>query len=120
MIRYDPQDGSPQYLEDLATGYWFAQVLFTAVEMEIFTLLAPAGAGAEEAAGAMGVDRRALERFLRTLCALGLAGRSGRPSNLLDFAEHLRSDNSWLKKGNFQHGAPASIDNFPVSKLWAL
>ncbi len=77
MIRYDPQDGSPQYLEDLATGYWLAQVLFTAVEMEIFTLLEPAGASAEDAAGALGVDRRALERFLETLCALGLAERSG-------------------------------------------
>jgi len=75
MIRYDPQDGSPQYLEDLATGYWLAQVLFTAVEMEIFTLLEPAGASAEDAAGALGVDRRALERFLETLCALGLVGR---------------------------------------------
>ncbi|MBT9141103.1 MAG: hypothetical protein DDT30_01690 [Dehalococcoidia bacterium] len=43
FLDYNPQELSPQYLEDLATGYRFSEVLFTAVEMEIFTFLEPNG-----------------------------------------------------------------------------
>ena len=32
---HDPQDTNPQYLEDLATGYWNSEVLFTAVEIPV-------------------------------------------------------------------------------------
>lgn len=38
----------PQYLEDLATGYWFSEVLFTAVELDIFTHIERGGKSVEE------------------------------------------------------------------------
>lgn len=75
FLKHDPQDLSPQYLEDLATGYWFSEVLFTAVEAGLFTLLAGGGMRAAEIAGALGFDPQGTERFLDALCALGLLGR---------------------------------------------
>ncbi len=77
FLKHDPQDLSPQYLEDLATGYWFSEVLFTAVEAGLFTLLAGGGMRAAEIAAALGFDPAGTERFLNALCALGLLGRDG-------------------------------------------
>ena len=41
--KHDPQESGAQYLEDLATGYWFSEALFTAVEMDIFSVLEAGG-----------------------------------------------------------------------------
>ena len=38
-LDVDPQSGGPQYLEDLATGYWFSEALFTAVAAGVFNLV---------------------------------------------------------------------------------
>jgi len=73
----DSQANGPQYLEDLATGYWYSETLFTAVEMEIFTLLEPEGKKLAEIAEALGVKRTGLERFLQALCSLGLLAQNG-------------------------------------------
>ena len=72
FLLHDPQDASPQYLEDLATGYWFSEVLFAAVEMEVFTLLDPEGKNVDEIAEELGTASQGTERFLHALCALGL------------------------------------------------
>ncbi|MHB1044239.1 MAG: class I SAM-dependent methyltransferase, partial [Eubacteriales bacterium] len=76
-LDHDPQAGGPQYLEDLATGYWYSEALFTAVELGIFTLLEPGGKTPGEIAGSLGLDREALGRFLQALCAMGLLDRHG-------------------------------------------
>lgn len=67
----------PQYLHDLAAGCWYAEVLGTAVELEVFTLLDPRGKTAGEIAGARGCSPEGLERLLQALCALGLTERVG-------------------------------------------
>lgn len=72
FFQHDPQDVGPQYLEDLATGYWFSEVLFTAVELEVFTLLETEGMTTDEIAGALDMPSSGLERFLQALCAVGL------------------------------------------------
>lgn len=69
---HDPQDTSPQYLEDLVTGYWYSELLFTAVELDVFTILAEGSLTAPELASRLGLDHLAAERFLRALCSLGL------------------------------------------------
>ncbi len=74
---FDPQSGGPQYLEDLATGYWFSEVLFTAVSVGVFDLLAGGGLAAEELAQRLQWAPRGTERFLQALCALGLLFRDG-------------------------------------------
>lgn len=77
MFSPDPQNMGPQYLENLATGYWFSETLFTAVEMEIFSYLEPKGGTAEELALALNADSGGMERFLQALCALGLLTGDG-------------------------------------------
>ena len=72
FLHHDPQDNGPQYLEDLATGYWFSLVFFQAVEAGIFSLLEPAGKTLDEIASLLGFGREGLERFLRVLCSMGL------------------------------------------------
>lgn len=72
ILHYDPQDNNPQYLENIATGYWFSEVLFTAVEIDIFSKLEPKGRTLEELAASLDLDGLALKRFLGALCALGL------------------------------------------------
>lgn len=68
----DPQDAGPQYLEDLATGYWFSLSLFTAVEAGLFGLLEPAGKTLDEISSALGFKREGTDRFLHVLCSMGL------------------------------------------------
>ncbi|HXY55584.1 MAG TPA: DUF2284 domain-containing protein [Nitrospirota bacterium] len=70
--RYDAQTAGPQYLEDLATGYWYSEVLFTAVEMDLFSCLGEEGATVEELAGKLEATFEGVRRLIRTLVHLGL------------------------------------------------
>jgi predicted metal-binding protein/predicted O-methyltransferase YrrM len=74
----DPQTNGSQYLEDLATGYWYSEALFTAVELGIFTLLQPEGKEVGELAGILHLDQAGLSRFLEVLCTLGLLDKHGK------------------------------------------
>jgi len=69
MLRADT---GPQYLEDLATGYWFSEALFAAVELEVFTLLEPKGMTTAELAAALAMPAPGLGRFLQALGTLNL------------------------------------------------
>ncbi|OGW47663.1 MAG: metal-binding protein [Nitrospirae bacterium GWC2_57_9] len=93
---YDAQDTGPQYLEDLATGYWFSEVLFTAVEMDLFSLVG-AGATVEELSGALHANPHGVERFLQALCAMGLVVSAGQRY----FNTKLSSD--YLLRGKDQY-----------------
>ncbi|SPF38744.1 O-methyltransferase family protein (fragment) [Candidatus Desulfosporosinus infrequens] len=74
MLRADT---GPQYLEDLATGYWFSEALFAAVELEVFTLLEPKGMTTAELAAALAMPASGLGRFLQALGALNLVMDEG-------------------------------------------
>ncbi|MFO0753979.1 MAG: DUF2284 domain-containing protein [Thermodesulfovibrionales bacterium] len=88
LMKHDPQGNGPQYLEDLATGYWFSQALFTAVESGIFPLLEKGGKTAAEIAAALDCAPQSLPRFLHALCTLGLLHHDGD----LYFTTRLSSD----------------------------
>ncbi|MGD0282507.1 MAG: DUF2284 domain-containing protein [Dissulfurispiraceae bacterium] len=72
FLTHDPQSAGSQYLEDLATGYWYSEVLFTAVETGIFTLIGTGGKTAGEIASALNCKPVGMTRFLNALCSLGL------------------------------------------------
>lgn len=78
MPAYDPQQAGPQYLDDLATAYRFSEVLFTAVELGIFDLLARGEKTLGEIAGELGCEPKAMYRFLQSLGELGLLAKTGR------------------------------------------
>lgn len=69
---HDPQDMNPQYLEDLATGYWYSEVLFTAVEQGFFTRLEPGGKPVTELARELKYEFDSLKRYIHVLSTLGL------------------------------------------------
>ena len=56
----------------LARNFMESRVLLTGAELDLFTLLAPAPLGLDEAASKTGVDPRALEMLLDALAAQGL------------------------------------------------
>jgi SAM-dependent methyltransferase len=71
------QDGDPslrdwQYLEDLATGYWYAEIFFAALELDLFQAIGRDGVLLDELLAAVPRDRRALGRFLHALQRLDL------------------------------------------------
>ena len=70
-------DGGAQYLEDLATAYWRSEVLFTAVERDIFSHLGPDGCRTTDLAKMLGFTLDALNRLCRALETLGLVGMQG-------------------------------------------
>lgn len=72
LLAADPQEAGPQFLEDLAVGYWFSEILFAAVEMEVFTHLEPEGMTVEEISRATGTEPGGTGRFLQALTAIGL------------------------------------------------
>ncbi|GAB6154031.1 hypothetical protein JCM17380_27810 [Desulfosporosinus burensis] len=78
FFRHNPQGVGPQYLEDLATGYWFSEALFTAVELEVFTFLESEGMTTDEISGVLDMPPPGLERFLQTLCSIGLVVCEGK------------------------------------------
>jgi len=87
---FEPQEAGPQYLEDLATGYWFSEVLFAAVEMDLFSFLEGSGATRRELASNFRMDAGGLERFSRALVAMGLVTHcGGRYFNTKVSDEHL-------------------------------
>jgi predicted metal-binding protein/ubiquinone/menaquinone biosynthesis C-methylase UbiE len=61
-----------QFLEDLATAYWYSEVLFAALELGICERLARGPCPAEELAGRCGGDLDGLRRLLAALVSLGL------------------------------------------------
>jgi predicted metal-binding protein/cyclopropane fatty-acyl-phospholipid synthase-like methyltransferase len=61
-----------QRLEDLATAYWYSEVLFASLELNIFGELAECPATAAMLAVKTGYDADGLSRFLSTLAIMGL------------------------------------------------
>ncbi|MDR3568579.1 MAG: DUF2284 domain-containing protein [Syntrophobacteraceae bacterium] len=61
-----------QHLEDLATAYWYSEVLFASLELNIFGLLAEKAGSSEMLAAKTGYDADGLSRFLSALEVMGL------------------------------------------------
>ncbi len=61
-----------QYLNEIGYGYWKSQVLFTAVEFDLFTLIGGGGKSDKIIAEKLGADLRATEMLLNALVSLRL------------------------------------------------
>lgn len=68
----DLSEGRHQYLENLATGYWHSEVLFAALELQLFDLIEERPATATELARAGRCHAAPLGRLLAGLEGLGL------------------------------------------------
>ncbi len=106
FLKSDPARWGFQYLEDMATGYWYSQVLFSAVELDLFGWLETGCATSADLAAAAGCHPSELSRLLTVLVRLEqihatpgglvnsqLAGRflvPGRPDYMGDFILYRR------------------------------
>ncbi len=65
-------DQSINDILDMAYGYQRSRILFTASELDVFSLIGTESKTAEEIAISLNSDTRATERLLNALCAIGL------------------------------------------------
>lgn len=70
----DPAHHDFQYLEDLSTAYWYSQVLFTALELEIFKFLDQGISTLVDLASAVDCHEPELFRLLRAMERMALVG----------------------------------------------
>lgn len=63
----DPAHTSFQYLEDIATAYWYSEVLFAAIELDLFEGIGQNHPTTAELAGQTGCDEGRLARMLQAL-----------------------------------------------------
>ncbi|MCP4114490.1 MAG: methyltransferase domain-containing protein [Desulfobacteraceae bacterium] len=73
----DPAHDDFQYLEDLSTAYWYSQVLFAALELEIFKFLDRGISTLPQLAAAMDCRESGLLRLLRAMDRMALVCRDG-------------------------------------------
>lgn len=71
-LNSDPAHWQFQYLEDIATGYWYAQVLFSAVELNLFGCIEAGGASPSDLAAKAACKLPVLLRLLPVLEHLDL------------------------------------------------
>lgn len=72
LPRSDAARWGFQYLEDIATGYWYSQVLFSAVELDLFGLIETGRTTPAELAAAAGCRMPELTRLLAVLVRMDL------------------------------------------------
>lgn len=72
FLNSDPARWGFQYLEDIATGYWYAQVLFSAVELDLFAHIEMGCRAPVDLADAAACDLPALTRLLAVLARMDL------------------------------------------------
>jgi len=65
-----------QYINDISYGYWKAQALFVASELDLFTLIGERGKSCKIISGKLGTDLRATEMLLNALVSLKLLTKS--------------------------------------------
>lgn len=91
---------SLQGLLELASGFQASRVLLSAIELDLFGLLAAGPRSSAEVARALPADPRGTERLLNALVALGLLTKTeGRFANGPAAAAHLTPGGSGLAEG---------------------
>ena len=73
----------PSKIMQIGTGFWASKTLLTAVNIQLFTLLAKGKLSGEEIRRALGLHERSLYDFLDSLVALGFLDRTGLKENAI-------------------------------------
>ena len=71
-LNSDPAHKGFQYLEDIATGYWYSEVLFSAVELDLFGHIEAGAATPAALAGAADCKMPGLMRLITALVKMDL------------------------------------------------
>ena len=62
---------SQDYIREMASAFQRSRVLLTAYELDLFTVLGEESKSSIEVAEALGTEKRATERLMNALCAIG-------------------------------------------------
>src|SRR5262249_9368328 len=86
----------PRHILDIAYAFWQSKVLFTAVELDLFTKLAQGPTDLGALTSRLGIHQRSARDFLDALVALGLLDRTpdNHYSNSSEAAAYLVSGTS--------------------------
>jgi hypothetical protein len=69
------QSVTPEHIMQVGLGFWASKTLLSAIELELFTLLAKQPAGLGEVKSRLGLHQRSARDFLDALVALGFLDR---------------------------------------------
>ncbi|MCF6156455.1 MAG: methyltransferase domain-containing protein [Candidatus Brocadia sp.] len=126
-----PNYSDVDYLLQLSCGYWKSQILFTAVEFDIFTLINKGRLTAKEISQAIHTNERATEMLLNALVSLEILAKEensyknshlsdpylikGKPHYLGDFIHHFHNmtDNWAMLRETIETGKPVSLKDLP-------
>jgi 2-polyprenyl-3-methyl-5-hydroxy-6-metoxy-1,4-benzoquinol methylase len=93
-----------QYINEISYGYWKAQALFVANELELFTLIGARGKSGKVIAKKLGTDLRATEMLLNALVSLKLLSKSKEIFSNTAVSKRCLSKNSPVYQGDrIQH-----------------
>ncbi len=99
--KRDPSDIGFQFLEDLSTAYWYSEILFAALELNLFSLIEQRNHNPKSLASATGCKEDHLHRIMKALSGIGLIEQEkGCWKNLPAARRHLLPDSPQYM-GNF-------------------
>ena len=104
--KFDDHSNHPQYIEDLSCACWVSQILFSAIDLEIFTLVSKGNNSSSALSQLTNTDRNSLDRFLNTLCSLGLLYKEGKNfyNSLISDKHLVKGKDSYLGKSDSYRG----------------
>jgi len=76
-LKQEQLQVDPSKIMQVGMGFWASKTLLTAVQMELFTLLAQGELSGQDIGGKLGLHKRSLFDFLDALVALGFLNRRG-------------------------------------------
>jgi hypothetical protein len=96
--------GDIRYLNEISYSYWKTQVLFVAVEMDLFTLLEGKGKSCNVISKRLGSNLRATEMILNALVSLGFLNKTkGVYKNTAMSSRYLVKGNSLYQGDRIHH-----------------
>jgi hypothetical protein len=112
------RENSPDHILQIGFGFWASKTLLSAVELELFSLLAQGPQTGPELQSAIGLHPRGTYDFLDTLVALGLlqregGGATGKYSNTPSTALFL------VKRSPHYIGGILEMANSRLYRFWA-
>lgn len=91
------------YIQDLANGYQKSKILFTACELDIFTVICDGKMSSEEIAEKVGADERAIDRLCNALVSLNLLTKTAAEFSNTEDSRELLVIGSDRYMGNLHH-----------------
>ena len=108
----------PDQILQIGFGFWASKTLLSAVELELFSIIADGSKTGPELQAAMGLHPRGTYDFLDTLVALGLLQREGNGET--GKYANTPSTARFLVKGNPQYiGGMLEMANARLYRFWA-